>query len=171
MDVFKAILKRRSIRAFKKKEIPKKDLEMILEGARLAPSAKNLQNWKFVVVKEKEKKKKLAEASFGQNFIAQASVVIAGVSLDPDYIMSNGIPAYAVDLAIALEHMVLTAVEVGLGSCWIGAFSQEKVKKILNIPGNYKVVALLPIGYPDESPPPRERKPLNEIVCFEEFKE
>ncbi len=83
--------------------------------------------------------------------------------------MSCNVPSYAVDISIALDHMMLTAVEKELGTCWIGAFNQQTVKNILNIPKENKVVALLPIGYPAENPGPRSRKSFNQIICFEQF--
>ncbi len=169
MEFMEVIRKRRSIRAFEDKDISEDALNTILEAARLAPSAKNRQLWKFIVVRDREKREKLAKAARNQMFIAQAPVVIAAVALDPEHIMTNGIPEYPVDLAIAVEHMALAACDQGLGSCWICAFDQEEVKKILEVPENCKVVALLPIGYPAEDPPPRPRKPLAEIVSFEKF--
>ena len=169
MDVSLAIKERSSIRAYKDKEIPEESLNKILESARLAPSAANRQQWKFVVVRDKERRKLLARASANQGFVAQAPVIIVAVSLDPEHMMRCGVPEYAVDLAIAVDHMTLQAVELGLGTCWIGAFYQEEVKRILNVPDKYKVVALLPIGYPSATPGPKSRKSIDEIVCYETF--
>ncbi|MDI6882864.1 MAG: nitroreductase family protein [Patescibacteria group bacterium] len=169
MEVFEAIKNRRSVRDYKSTEVPEEKLKRILEAARLAPSAHNAQDWKFIVVKDARKRKELAEAAYNQSFIAEAPVIIVAVSLDPEHIMSCGVPAFAVDLAIAVDHITLQAVEEGLGTCWIGAFSQEEVKRILNIPENCKVVALLPIGFPADKPRPKIRKSLEEIISFEEF--
>jgi nitroreductase len=168
MKVSEAIKIRRSVRKYKKERIPKKIITQLLESARLAPSAGNRQEWKFIVVENEEKRKALALAA-GQEFVGEAPVVIVGVALSPNRVMSCGVPAYAVDLGIALTHIVLHGVELGLGSCWIGAFNQEEVKKILEIKEEYKVVALLPIGYPAESPTPRERKGLEEVVSYNRF--
>ena len=168
MEVFEAITKRRSVRKYKPELIPEEKLKRILEAARLAPSAHNAQEWKFIVVQDQEKRKKLAEASH-QSFVGEAPVRIVLVSLNPEHIMSGGSPAYAVDLGIAGEHIALQAVEEGLGTCWIGAFSQEKVKEILNIPPHCKVVALLPLGYPVDQPTSKLRKSFEEIVSFEKF--
>lgn len=170
MDVSEAIKQRRSVRAYKSKQVPEEKLQKVLNAARLAPSAHNAQDWKFVVVKDEEKRKKLAEAASDQEFIAQAPIIIAAVSLNPKEIMGCDVPSYAVDLAIAVDHITLQAIEEGLGTCWIGAFSQDKVKEILNIPKNYKVVVLLPLGFPADTPSPKIRKELNEIVCFDTFK-
>jgi nitroreductase len=168
MTVFEAIKKRYSCRSYKSDTVPKDKLEELLETARLAPSAHNAQDWKLVVVKDAEKRKALSEAA-GQSFIAEAPVIIAAVGLKPDYIMPCGIPAYVVDLAIAIDHITLAAAELGLGTCWIGAFSEEKVKKILNIPEKCKVVVLLPVGYPDDKPGSKSRKELKEIVSEDSF--
>jgi nitroreductase len=168
MEVFEAIKNRYSCRSYLAKPVPEEKLKKILEAARLAPSAHNAQEWKFVVVKDVRKKEEVAEAA-GQSFIAEASVVIVAVSLDPEHIMSGGTPAYAVDLAIAMEHIALQAVEEGLGTCWIGAFDQEEVKKILSIPKGCKVVVLMPIGYPADKPKSKIRKKLDEITSEDTF--
>jgi len=168
MDVFEAIKNRRSVRDYRAASVPKEKLNKVLEAARLAPSAHNEQEWKFVVVKNLEKRREVSEAA-GQSFIAEAPVIIAAVATDPEHIMSSGVPAYAVDLAIAVEHMALQAVEEELGTCWIGAFGQEEVKKVLNIPDEYKVVALMPLGFPTDKPKEKIRKKLDEIVSEDTF--
>lgn len=169
MELMEIIEKRRSVRAYKTQEISDEKLSKVLEAARLAPSASNRQPWKFIVVRDPAKRGELAKASRGQSFVGEAPIVIAGVALEPERVMSCGVPAYAVDLAIALEHIALAAQDEGLGTCWIGAFSQEEVKKILGVPDQYKVVALMPIGYPEDAPGPKTRKPLDDIVCYERF--
>lgn len=171
MDVVEAIEKRRSIRVYQNKPLPEEKLRKILEAARLAPSARNLQSYKFIVVKDPKLRKRLAKEATRHSFIGDAPVIIIGVSLDPDYVMSGGVPAHPVDIAIALDHMTLVAVEEGLGTCWIGGFYQDQVKQILSIPEKYKVVALLPVGYPAESPRKKPRKPLAEVVCYDSFVE
>ena len=169
MDVFKAIKNRRSIREFKADSVPEEKLKRILEAARLAPSAHNEQEWKFIVVRDLEKRKKLAKAALKQDFIAKAPLVIVAVATNPTHIMANEVPAYAVDLAIAVEHMALQAVEEGFGTCWIGTFSQRGVKEILEIPEEYKVVTLMPLGFPADSPRKKIRKKLEEIVSYDRY--
>ena len=164
MDVFEAIKVRRSIRRYKKgAEIPEEHLQRILEAARLAPSAANRQPWRFIVVKDPEVKRRLAEACRGQMFIADASVVVVALG-DPS--VSRW---YLQDPMIAVEHMVLEATELGYGTCWIGAFDEEAVKRVLDIPAGLKVVCALPIGVPDESPTARSRKPLDEIFYLDKY--
>ena len=171
MNVQEVIKKRRSVREYKPDPVPEESLKRVLEAARLAPSARNAQHRKFVVVKDAQKRKQLAEAANSQSFIGEAPVVIVAVALKPEYIMGCKVPAYAIDLAIAVDHMTLQACEEGLGTCWIGAFSQEEVKRILKIPEKYKVVTLIPLGFPADTPKAKERKSLEEIVCYESFRE
>ena len=168
--VLEAIKKRQSVRSYQDKEIPEEILQQILEAGRLAPSAKNTQSWKFIVVKDKDLRKKLVPACKNQEFVGEAPVVIAGCGTDPNYVMSNGEHAYSIDLAIALDHMSLKAASLGLGTCWIGAFYQGQVKKVLGIPEEVRVVALMPVGYPKELDLKRGRKPLLEIVCYDKYK-
>ena len=169
MDLAEAIKKRRSIRKYLTRKVENDKLDRVLEAGRLAPSAKNLQEWRLVVVRDEGRRKRLAEAAKGQTFVGEAPVVIAACATVTDYVMTCGQLTYPIDLAIAVEHMVLAAAAEGLGTCWIGAFYEEEVKKILNIPPEVRVVALLPLGYPDESPHPRPRKEIGEIVAFESW--
>ena len=169
MNVYEAIKTRRSVRSYQDKPIPEEVLTRILEAGRMAPSGGNRQPWKFVVVTDKETRKRLGKAANNQHFVGEAPVIIAAVGLNSKKIMSCGIPADPVDVAVAIDHMTLAAVEEGLGTCWIGAFSQEKVCKILKIPSSFKVIELLPLGYPADSPGPKVRKSLEEIVCQEKF--
>ena len=171
MNVFEAITNRRSVRAYEPRAVPEESLNRVLEAARLAPSANNRQDYTFVVVKDAAKREKLVDAAADQEFVGEAPVVIVAVSLNPERIMSCDVPAYAVDVAIAVDHMTLTAVEEGLGTCWIGAFSQEKVKRLLGIPEAYKVVTLLPLGFPADKPGVNNRKKIEDMVCSNAFSE
>lgn len=170
MDTLTAIKQRRSIRKYKNRPIEPEKLDAVLEAARLAPSARNAQLWKFVVVQDESVRNQLAEAT-NYKFIAEAPVVIAGVSLDPERVMRCEVPAYAVDLAIAMTNITLAAQALGLGTCWIGGFDQQIAREVLGIPEKYKIVELMPLGYPEEEPPARPRKTLDEIVCYERFTE
>lgn len=164
MQIFEGIDKRRSIRVYKDQPIEIEKLNRLIEAARLAPTAANRQKFKLVIVKyeEKDLKKKLAVACNDQQFVGTASNIIAGVS-EPDY------KWHQVDTAIVLEHIVLEAVELDLGTCWIGAFKEDDVKKILKIPEDKKVVALLIIGYPAESPSSRPRKDVSELISYNQY--
>lgn len=171
MSVLEIIRRRRSIRKYKGDSIPEDILWRVLEAARLAPSGKNLQPWKFIVVRDPLLKEKLVEACLGQKFIAQAPLIIVACGFPENCYARMGryMKSWPVDVAIALEHLVLQAEEEGLGTCWIGAFEEDKVKSLLHIPEEAKVLALTPLGYPDESPPPRGRKPLAEIISFDKY--
>lgn len=171
MDVYEAIKTRRSVRSYRDYPVSEESLKKILEAGRLAPSAHNTQEYKFIVVQDSGKIKAFAKAALEQRFIAEAPAIIVGVSLNPEYLLSSGVPAYALDLAIALDHMTLTAVEEKLGTCWIGAFSQEEIKRILNIPEKYKVVAFLILGTPYDEPGVKSRKKIQDLVCYETFSE
>ncbi len=168
MDVLKAIQTRRSVRAYKSESVPEESLKKVLEAARLAPSANNAQAYKLIVVRDENRRKELAEAT-GQLFISQAPVIIAAASLSPEGIMRSGVPTYAVDLAIVIDHMTLMAAAEGLGTCWIGAFPQEGVKEVLGIPKEYKIVALMPLGFPADTAKEKVRKKIEEIVCHDKF--
>ena len=180
MTPFDRILKnRRSVRAFDPRPVPPDALREICEAARWAPSACNSQTWRFVAVQERAQIQALCRQAMRpvvpNRWLAQAPLVIAGCSqLD---IISNrigstvtGIEYYRIDLGIAMEHMVLKATELGLGSCWIGWFDESKVKAILKIPRRIKVSALLAIGYAADAPPARRsRKPLDQILFAEQW--
>ncbi len=167
--VLEAINKRQSVRSYQDKEIPEDILQQVLEAGRLAPSANNKQHWKFIVVKDKDLRKKLVPACRNQKFIGEAPVVIAGCATNPDYVMTCGEHSYSIDLTIALDHMSLQAASLGLGTCWIGAFYQDQVKEILGVPEDVRITSLMPLGYPEKLGTKTERKPLSEIVCYNKY--
>jgi nitroreductase len=169
MDVFTAISQRSSVRAYKSTDVEEDKLKKILEAARLSPSASNRQEWKFIVVKDKEIKKKLAKAAFGQSFIGEAPIVVVACGTETKTVMGCGQPTHTVDVSIACAYMILQAYELGLGTCWIGAFKEDEVKKILNIPEHIRVVAMTPLGYPNQPSSRKSRKSLDQIVCFEKY--
>jgi nitroreductase len=164
MDVIETIRTRRSIRKYRSETIPDDKLRIIFEAARLAPSAGNRQPWRFVVVMARDRKESLAEAANNQAFLKDAAAIVVAVG-DAE----ASARWHERDPMIALEHMVLAAASLGYGTCWIGAFSEEAVKKLLKIPRKMKVVALLPIGVPAETPAARPRKELSEIFFKEEW--
>ncbi len=169
MDVSTAISQRSSVRAYKASDIEEDKLKKVLEAARLSPSASNRQDWKFIIVKSKETKKKLAKAAFGQPFIGEAPVVIVACGTETKAVMGCGQPTHTVDVSIACAFMILQAYELGLGTCWIGAFDQDETKKILNIPEHVRVVAVIPLGYPNQPILKKIRKNLDQIVCLEKY--
>lgn len=160
---FKEVLeKRRSIRKYKDTPVSKEKILQILEAARIAPSASHRQPWHFIVVEDKETIKKLAKSEWA----AGAPVMIVGLA---DLEAS---PGWCInDLGVAFEHLVLAATDLGLGTCWMGQSNREElVKSLLDIPDNFKVVALTPVGLPDETPSPKERKSLDSIVSWGKYR-
>ncbi len=170
MNVFEAIKKRRSIRAFQDKPIEEDKLLRVLEAGRLAPSAKNRQEWRYVLVKDRELRKKLAAACNNQYFIAEAPVVIVGCAIATDYVLTCGQPAYAIDVAISMDHMSLQAVEESLGTCWIGAFKEDEVKRLLDVPPEMRVVEVMPLGYPKFQPEAKPRMKIQEMVFYDRYR-
>jgi len=164
MELMEVVRRRRSIRAFEDRPVEEERLRAVLEAGRLAPSAKNMQEWRFVVVRDPGLRRKLIPIANDQAFVGQAPVVIVACGTQCDYRMPCGQPAFLIDVAIALEHMALAAVEQGLGSCWIGAYDQQAVKELLGIPKEVQVVCLLPLGYPAQDPDPRPRLPHADVV-------
>ena len=170
MDVLDAIRARKSVRKYLNKTVEKEKLITILEAGRLAPSASNRQEWRFVIVSDRETKRKLAEIANRQTFIGEAPVVIVACAETDEHVMKCGQVCYPIDVAIALDHITLAAVELGLGTCWIGAFDENEVKEILGIPPEIRVIGLMPLGYPsDSSVVNKKRLPLNEIVKYEHW--
>jgi len=170
MDVMSSIRGRRSIRRYLDRPVEDEKLNLVLEAARLAPSAGNYQDWKFIVVKDGGLRAKLADLAGAEQFVKQSPVVIAACGTNPGAVMACGQYKYSVDLSIATSYMTLEAHELGLGTCWLGHFYEKEVKDILRIPEGVRVVALLSLGYPAEDPAPRPRKRLEEIVSYNEFK-
>ena len=169
MDVFSAIAGRRSIRSYQNTEVEEEKVSRIIEAGRLAPSASNRQEWKFIIIRNKETRLELAKAAYGQTFIVEAPVVIVACATESKAILPCGQNAYTVDLSIAVSYMILEAFELGLGTCWLGAFQEEGVKAALDIPDHVRVVAMFPVGYPNKNPDMRPRKSMDQIVCFEKY--
>lgn len=166
MEVFEAVQKRRSVRQYSSTPVPERTLGRVLEAGRLAPSAKNVQPWHFVVVRDQEKRERLSKGKYAK-FLKGVPVVIVGCGNreeSPDW--------YAVDTAIAMHQMLLTATGEGLGTCWVGSFDQEDVRDALGVPEKFKIVAMLALGYPKEdgfSGTRRPRKELEEVASEEQF--
>ena len=170
MSLMDIIRLRKSVRQFQDKPVEPEKIKTLLEAARLAPSASNRQEWRFLVVQDPAKREALAEAALGQEFVGRAPVVVVCCAESDGHVMACGEPCYPIDVAIATEHIALAAADLGLGSCWIGAFKPDEVRKICGIPEEIKIVELLPIGYPvDPSESSKKRLPLEEIVHYDEW--
>ncbi|HOX08746.1 MAG TPA: nitroreductase family protein [Planctomycetota bacterium] len=169
MDVLDAIRARRSVRAYRDTPVPDEVLARVLEAARLAPSARNRQEWRFIAVRDEATRRALAEAAKGQTWVAEAPVCLAFCATEDQYVMSCGQKAGTVDVSAALAYVTLAAAAEGLGTCWLGAFYEDRVKAILGAPAGARVVGMTPLGYPAENPPPRPRKPAGDVISFERW--
>jgi len=169
MALLAQINNRYSVRSYQQKTVENEKLLVVLEAARLAPSAKNFQEWRFVVVQDAATRRKLMVAANNQAFVGAAPVVIACCATNTDYVMRCGQASYPIDLAIAIDHMALQAVEEGLGTCWVGSFYEDQVKSVLGIPKEVRVVELLVLGYPRDSIKPKNRLPVEKIACYEKW--
>jgi nitroreductase len=173
MDLLDVIAKRRSIRTYKKRDLPQGTVEKLLEAARQAPSAGNVQPWEFVVASIPNTKREISQATFGQKNLQEASVVITVCVDEKRATESYGVRGKKLyclqDTAAAIENILLTACSLGLGACWIGAFDEDAVRKIINAPKGMRPVALIPVGYPNEVPDARPRRPLSDIMHKETF--
>ena len=168
MDVYEAIRTRKSVRSYLDREIKDDVLSRILGAGRLAPSARNDQEWRLVVVRDRDTKLQLSEAANNQEFVAQAGAVITCCGVSGGRLMRCRQDPVPIDVAIIIDHITLAAVAEGLGTCWVGSFYPDKVRVILGIPEDIVVVELLAMGYPkDPSPVEKNRLPLEEIVRYE----
>ena len=169
MEVYEAIRARHSVRSFRDRAVEPAKLARVLEAAHLAPSARNEQEWRFVVVSDPAKKEALATEASSQHFMLEAPLIIGACAQTDGRVMRCGQLAYPIDVAIALDHLTLAAVAEGLGTCWIGSFDPVRVRHILGIPPEVQVVELMLLGYPREtgSLPKKNRLPLEKIVHHE----
>lgn len=164
MDLLELMKKRRSIRKYKGTPVMEEQLSRVLEAGRLAPSARNMQEWKFVVVRG-GLLEPLTEACCGQAMVKEAGAAVAVCAVE-DHMMGCGQSSATVDCSIALSFMLLEAEELGLGMCWLGSFDAPAVKRVLELPEGWTVVAVSPLGVPAESPDPRPRKPIGELAVY-----
>ena len=173
MEFYDVIKTRRSVRRFSKKAVPDDVLGKVLEAARIAPSGNNRQPWRFVVVKEPQKKEKIAHASYDQDFVAEAPVVVICCSIK----CTSGYEPWRDeagrrDAIIAIDHLILAARNEGLGTCWVGAIHDQQIKQIVKVPDDVDIVMVIPLGYPASKSDFREvsqRKRIDEICFFEEY--
>ncbi len=170
MDFFQVVRDRRSIRKYKDLPVEREIIEQVLDAARLAPSWKNMQCWRFLVLTDAGKRESLLDAfpddNPGKKAIAQAPVVVVVCGNPAESDVENGIEYFIADVAIAFEHLCLAAHALGLGSCFMGWYDEERIKQALGIPDDIRIVGITPLGYPDQDPKPRPRKQLSEIVHY-----
>ncbi len=173
MSVCDVLRKRRSMRKYQSKQLEDEKMNTVLEAARLGPSANNQQPCHFVVVAKREIRESL-RAAYNRDWFVSAPAIIVGCANPKEAWRRGGTfggeEYWKVDLAIAMQNLILAATELGLGTCWVADFDENSVKKALNIPKDVRVVAMTPIGYPDEEKGPvTDRKPLESIVHHEKW--
>lgn len=168
MNFREIVQKRRSLRSYSDKPVEPEKLSYLLECARLAPSWKNMQCWRFIVVDDQEARVAVSgsmkETNPGRKALLQAPVVIVLCALPDQSEIWEGKNFMMLDAGLAMEHLILAATEQGLGTCWQGLFSESVVREVLNIPEEVRVIAMTPLGYPAEERNPRPRKSMEEIT-------
>jgi len=173
MKLLEVIKSRRSVRSYKEAPVPKEDILKVLEAAIWAPSAGNLQPWEFVVVTDEKVKRVLFKASYGQPWVLEAPVVIvvcADTRRTSRFYGERGRNLYCIqDTAAAIQNMLLMAHYMGYGTCWVGAFDEEIVKRVVKAPEGVRPIALVTLGVPAEKPSPPKRRGLEEVVHWETF--
>jgi len=168
MTILELIRKRYSCRAYQERKIEQEKLDLIFEAARLAPSAKNAQDWRFVVVTDKGKKEAVAKSTNRPEVFEKAGAIIVACSNSGD-VMRCGQAIGPIDVSIALEHIALQATELGLGTCWIGSFEPEIVRKAAGIPENVTIIELMAVGYAADKQKEASREAIGKIVCYEKW--
>ncbi|MCM8815219.1 MAG: nitroreductase family protein [Candidatus Omnitrophica bacterium] len=166
MEFQDLISKRYSVRAYKKDPVEKWKIEKILEAARFAPSAANRQPYKIIVIETEGRKEELKRIYSAEWFVQAPLIVGICAIKNIAWSRKDGKNHADIDCAIAMDHMILAATDLGLGSCWICAFDVEQARRILGIPPEVEPVAFTPVGYPDDLPKEKRRKPIEEIVCY-----
>lgn len=181
MDIAEVIKNRRSIRKYKDTPVEEEKIRQILESGRLAPSANNSQPWHYILVQDEKNREKLYQIAHQQKFILEAplSIIVTadigrrikGREVGDPFAPENMVHLLKVvrDSGITIEHMVLQAHALGLGTCWVGMFEQDEIKKAFSIPPHHYVASFITVGYPDEAPPPKKRMQLEEILHYETF--
>lgn len=172
MSLLTQLAQRRSIRQYEDTPVEKEAIVQILQGARLAPSWKNKQCWRFLVIDNRELIEKIGQLvrfNPSQNAYEKAPYLLFACA-DPERSgLRDGKPYYLADTAIALEHAMLTAQSLGLGTCWVGVFPEDELKALLNVPENLRIIAFTPIGHPAETPDARPRLELSQMAFRNTF--
>ncbi|MEE9406056.1 MAG: nitroreductase family protein [Candidatus Aenigmarchaeota archaeon] len=168
METPECIQGRRDIRSYKPDPVPEDTVRALLKAATEAPSSGNLQNWEFVVVRKYETKKALSGAAMGQEFLVEAPLIVvvcANLELAASKYGGRGRDLYSVqNTAAATENLMLAAWDSGIGTCWVGAFNENDVKRVLNLPENIRPVAIITMGYPEKTPEKPGRRPVEEVM-------
>ncbi len=158
-----------STRNFTDEPVARDSLERILDAGRRAPSAKNRQPWRFIVIQAPEIRKKIADAAFGQEHVEEAPLIIAGCTTNVDYKMPNGQLSYPIDISFAMSFMMLQAQHEGLGTCIVTTYDEREIRELLTVPFSMRVVMLLVMGHPSEKTEQKPRNPLDRIVSYDHW--
>ncbi len=169
MDFGELIRKRYSVRAYRPDPVEDEKLAQVLEAARLAPTAANRQPFQLIVIHTAGRERELRRI-YNSKWFVEAPIVICACGLPKEgWIRQDGLNYTMVDVAIAMDHLILAAAELGLGTCWIGAFNPEAAREVLGLPDDVEPIAFTPLGYPADQPRPKKRKPLEELVRYEHW--
>ena len=166
MELITEIAEWVSTRNFTGEAVDPESVTRILEAGRKAPSAKNRQPWRFIVIKNESIRAQIESAAFGQEHVGQAPVIVAACTTNVDYRMPNGQWSYPIDITMAVSFMMLQATAEKLGACVVTTYDEQEIKDILTVPYSMRVVMLLLIGHPAEKPFPTQRKALKRIVSY-----
>jgi nitroreductase len=170
MEYFDLIQQRYSVRAYKSLPVEEAKLAQVLEAARLAPTGANRQPFQLIVAHVKGREAELQRIYHRQWFVQAPLVICAcGIPTQGWVRPSDGFNCTVVDVSIAMDHLILAAAALGLGTCWIAAFDVAAARQAFGLPGGVEPIALTPLGYPADQPGPKERKPLNELVRYERW--
>ena len=169
MDFFELVQKRYSVRAYKPDPVEDDKLHQVLEAARLAPTASNRQPFQIIVIHTAGREAELRRI-YGKSWFAQAPLLIAICAIPAQsWIRRDGKNYADVDVTIAMDHLILAATNLGLGTCWVAAFDPAAAREVLHLPAGVEPIAFTPLGYPADQPGPKERKPLSELVRYEHW--
>ena len=169
-DFLQVLKNRYSSRAYSQRPINQETLITVLEAARLAPTASNCQPFKLIIIHTKDRKEELRKI-YNREWFVQAPIVICAVGLhDKAWTRNDGKKYTYVDVAIAMDHLILTATSLELGTCWIAAFDPDAAREILRLPENVEPIVFTTLGYPADKPKPMSRKALEELICYENWK-
>lgn len=169
MEISRLIRQRYSVRAYKPDPVEDDKLQKVLEAARLAPTAANRQPFQLIVIHTQGRQKELQRV-YNRDWFVQAPLVICAVGLhDKAWVRYDQTRYTAVDVAIAMDHLILTATDLGLGTCWIAAFNPEAAREVLELPQNVEPIIFTPLGYPADEPKEKERKPLSDLIRYERW--
>ena len=169
MEYFELIQKRYSVRAYKPDPVEEEKLQQVLEAARLAPTAANRQPFQIIVIHTEGQKTDLNRI-YQRDWFVQAPLLICAVGVPRiSWVRSDNRRYLDVDVAIVMDHLILAAANLGLGTCWVAAFDVAVVRQILNLPGEVEPLIFTPLGYPADQPEMKERKSLSELVRYEHW--